>query len=67
MFGREPRIPVDKAFKVTFPFRQEKIHMIMCIISGKDYNGHTIFLKNILTRMLPDKNFIMTGNIIAWK
>ena len=24
MFGREPRIPVDEAFKVTFPFRQEK-------------------------------------------
>ena len=24
MFGREPRIPVDKAFEVTFPFRQEK-------------------------------------------
>ena len=24
MFGREPRTPVDEAFKVTFPFRQEK-------------------------------------------
>ena len=24
MFGREPRIPVDEAFEVTFPFRQEK-------------------------------------------
>ena len=24
MFRKEPRIPVDKAFKVTFPFRQEK-------------------------------------------
>ena len=23
MFGREPRIPVDEAFEVTFPFRQE--------------------------------------------
>ena len=24
MFGREPRIPVDEAFEVTFPFRQER-------------------------------------------
>ena len=24
MFGREPRIPVDEAFEVTFPFRKEK-------------------------------------------
>ena len=24
MFGREPRIAVDEAFEVTFPFRQEK-------------------------------------------
>ena len=24
MFGREPRTPVDEAFEVTFPFRQEK-------------------------------------------
>ena len=24
MFRREPRTPVDEAFKVTFPFRQEK-------------------------------------------
>ena len=24
MFGREPRIPVDETFEVTFPFKQEK-------------------------------------------
>ena len=68
MFGREPRIPVDKAFEVTFPFRQEKnMYMTMCIISGKDYNGLTILLKSILIKMLPDINFTMIGNIIAWK
>ena len=31
--------------------------MIMCIISGRDYNGHTILLKSMLTKMLPIKNF----------
>ena len=58
MFGREPRTPVDDAFEVTFPFRQDE-YMIMCIISGKDYNRPTILLRSILIKMLPNVNFTM--------
>ena len=29
----------------------------MCIISGRDYNGHKVLLRGILTRMLPGKNY----------
>ena len=33
--------------------------MIMCTISGSDYNGLTILLRSILIMMLPDINFTM--------
>ena len=33
MFGREPRIPVEEAFEVTFPFRQEKKCTRLCASS----------------------------------
>ena len=46
---------------------KRRMYMIMYIILGKDYNGLTILLKTILTKMWPDVNFTMIGNIIAWK
>ena len=46
---------------------KRKMYMTMCIITGKACNGPTILLSSILIKMLPDVNFTMIGNIIAWK
>ena len=67
MFGREPRIPVDETFGVTFPkTRRNTIKQYVETLCKHAWNGLTKLLLNISKRIWKDVSYIMIEKPTVW-